>query len=198
VRLSAGPPATRRGRYDRAASASERARAQRDLLLGAGFALLSQRNAQPLAVAELTRQSGSSKNTFYSHFDSLEDFVAVLSKSGTARLREALDLEAESQLTTPVQGIRDACDSWVRVTSEHLGALRAALIADPESVRALVRDLLQPAVLVASRAGLFPSAVDPLKWRCVEACFLEVPERATRNDSGAAAVLAEIVVSVIR
>jgi AcrR family transcriptional regulator len=84
----AGGRAPKRGQHDRSLSADERVAQQRRRLLRAGpqvFAHLGFANA---TVDAIVREAGTSRRTFYEHFDDLRDMLLQLhERSGTRAFR---------------------------------------------------------------------------------------------------------------
>jgi AcrR family transcriptional regulator len=189
-----------RGRYDRGATASERARAQHEAFINAGFGALIDGSGLPHTVAQLVAAARSSKNTFYSHFDSMEQYHLALAEAGMERLRGALAREVQAELSTPVQALQQCCEAWLRMAQEHEGELRAVLQLKRSAVQGLLTELIADPILAGQRSGLLPVELGPVKSRCVEACLLgvlDVVERG-RSVSESARLLSEVLIRVLR
>ncbi len=129
----------------RAEIGQERRVRTRAQLVQAGLFLFASRSIASVTVEDVTRQAGTSKGAFYSHFRRLEDlWVAV-----AAEVAEAFDDVARADrpgVVDPVEGIAAGCAAFISEAKRNppRGALIAhGLWAFPTVARA-AREQLNP------------------------------------------------------
>src|SRR5690606_11169279 len=101
-----------RGRYDRRASASERARQQRTHLLLA-VERLARQGAVP-SVAEIAACAGVGKNTFYEHFQGAADALLAAVNVALVNLRSELEqVSGGGEVDTPSAYAEQLAQCWI-------------------------------------------------------------------------------------
>lgn len=106
-------PKTRRGRYDRGASASERARAQRATLLDAVRRCALERPEHELTVTRLVESVGCGRNTFYEHFDEIGQAVEAACRESADHLGVVLQRALFTDVPlTPTDLMWELATAW--------------------------------------------------------------------------------------
>lgn len=190
-----------RGRYDRNASASERAHEQRQLILTAVAAILIERepDAARLTVADVCERTGLARNTLYGHFEGIE--AAVDAAIDGALLALAAPLHDHDDLLLPLEVVRTFAIGWTTVCATDPTATRLALRwARPR----LARDLRERVIVIAQqgvRAGTFSVEPHPVRSEMVTAAALAAAAAAASEpaqQAPVAAALAELFIRVCR
>lgn len=110
-RAGAVQAASSRGRYDRHASPSERARQQRASLIAAVRELSLDGNE--VTVARVLGCTGFGRNTFYEHFDDVTAAVVAASAESELFLVNTIEAGFEVEVPrTPDATVRGAAEGW--------------------------------------------------------------------------------------
>ena len=113
-----------RGRYDRAASPSERAQRARAEILAAVQELLTDMG-EHLAVKDITARAGIGRNTFYGHFTDLSEAVRETGQRALAELTYR-DAEWVPRDETPRRALGRFVSEWFRRVARDRATYRVA------------------------------------------------------------------------
>lgn len=188
-----------RGRYDRSATASERAqRARQSLLIALRDTLLEL--GEECSLDTVVARAGLGRNTFYSHFRDLASARAEVVADSMQTLRTQMDA-ALSHEETPYAAVGNLAQSWVHIALTHPVAVRIAVQGD----RAKITDLLSSGLLAVHRAGaqagvfrreLLPERLLGLAALGVELLAAVAAERA--RSEAASATLSDAILALSR
>jgi AcrR family transcriptional regulator len=164
----------------------------------------------------IVERAGVGRNTFYEHFDSVDDAVSEVVRDATERTRVALR-SAVAEVRTPRERLRALALAWLTELSRSpvLGlAVRGAQGSDDDEAGSLIRSLetdLRAALGWAREAGVVGLADDPVRVAALVGAFVatgaQVSAKAgtdgpdadqTRDVKNAADTLADLVVRAFR
>lgn len=200
-------PAPGRGRYDRSLSRVERQAAQRRRLVAAAALALEEIGAANLTVTDVVRRAKMGRNTFYAHFDNLDDVVGEVREQAIDALLAPV-LDAIERARTPVERLRALAAGWLTAAAGEPVFARAALShvvgADPSHLgsRATSRlvDLLESIIQHGCELGALSDRGDPFRAWVVASAVAGAGLRvaAVGREPGDAETLAEVVVRALR
>jgi AcrR family transcriptional regulator len=116
-----------RGRYDRTATASERARKARSAIISAVVHMMCSTGERP-SVEEICAATGLGRNTFYGHFNSARAAADEVVGERLANIAATLEALTPSA-TTPYAELQQLADGWFRyceAESESVLVVRAS------------------------------------------------------------------------
>lgn len=195
--MSAALRAPPRGRYDRLASASERAHGQRELIVTAAQRLLLESPPAPasLSVSDLCAATGLGRNTIYGHFASVdavrEDVLTECTQPLLTALARSLDVPS-----TPLDELRRFCHAWVTVASVHPEATLLAARWRRDALSEALSGALERVVLRGVAAGAFAPDRDRQRTTLLTSSALTAAELAAQ-DPGRAPELVALLVDVL-
>ncbi len=155
--------APRRGTYDRSASASERARRQRELLLARGAEVLAAHLPESCSVADVLGATGLGRATFYGHFPDVGAWRDAVLENLLADLAAALQLGDAD--VTPVARLTAVATAWLGWAARHGDAYRCLAAWRRDALVHAARLALTDAQTLAAAAGLSPAEGSP--WRLI-------------------------------
>lgn len=156
VEVPIKPPG--RGRYDRAASASERAQEARSEILAAVRALALEKG-EHLSVSDVTTHAGIGRNTFYGHFTHLSEAVREAGQRAFSELT-AHDVEWVQGDDTPRNALEKFVGAWFQRVERDGATYRVANHAVEDQLRRWLSARLMDVHAVGARAGLFRQSLE--------------------------------------
>ncbi|TGD89126.1 TetR/AcrR family transcriptional regulator [Mycolicibacterium sp. CH28] len=139
-------------------------------VLKATEAVLQARSLDEIAIADILRESGVSRTSFYFYFESKDAVAAALLRQISGEFRDAMTLWVDDSAIPRIDALRKAILETVSVWRTHRGVLRAAYEAPPltseigEVWRSILDDYSQVAAEHIEReraAGRAPAGPDP-------------------------------------
>lgn len=147
-----------RGRYDRAASASERAQEARTEILASVYSLLLEQG-EHFSVSDVTTRAGIGRNTFYGHFTHLSEAVREAGRQALAELTTH-DVAWVQDDDTPRNALEKFVRAWFQRVERNGATYRVAKQAVGDQLRRWLSARLTDAHAVGARAGLFRRSLE--------------------------------------
>lgn len=175
---------TSRGRWDRSATAEERAGAHRASMVRAAARAVFELG-RSVTVADILERAGVGRNTFYVHFTDL-----------TAALRAAEDhalelvtsaISSSSDAPTPIERLRRGASDWLSLAAREPEFVMLAVRGDGtvhgshSRVRGVLIGSLGRIVSQARSAGVLGRPVDALRLRAVAGAFVATAEAVVED-----------------
>jgi hypothetical protein len=157
--VASAHPAPGRGRYDRQASASERARAARAGILEAVREALSRDGDEP-SVADVISLTRIGRNTFYGHFEDMEQAMREVSQACSLEIEAAL-VRSVPRGGTPHAALHGFATTWFEFVDGTPSALLVACRVDREGVRVRLEGALRELHGLGANAGVFRRVLEP-------------------------------------
>lgn len=183
-----------RGRYDRLASASERAHGQRELIVAAAQRLLRANTPLPasFSVSDLCAATGLGRNTIYGHFASVDALREEVLTECTRALLDALAQPLDVP-STPLDELRRLCEAWLTSASLHPEATLLAIRWRRDALAAALSSALERLVLRGVAAGAFAPDRDAQRTTLLAASVLTAVELAAQTPEHAPALITLLV-----
>jgi AcrR family transcriptional regulator len=169
-----------RGRWDRAASAGDRAAMHRRLVaISAARSVFEIGRA--VTVSDVVERAGVGRNTFYVHFDDLAGAIAAAEVEAFAVISSAFILPDE--VRTPIERLRRAVSEWLSIAASEPYLVMLVIRGDgtPRGAHARLRDTIETALRniagSARTAGVIGRAIGPLRLRAMSGAFVAFAER---------------------
>lgn len=115
---------SRRGRYDRTLSPSERAKQHRAAIRSSALSLLASAPTPLVNVDELCRNTHLGRNTVYGLFETSSQLATVVLDEALAEFFQALQ---RREVSTPIDDLRSFAGDWLKAAQHHRTALGALL-----------------------------------------------------------------------
>lgn len=173
---------SRRGRYDRRASASERARETRSAILGAVRRCILERSA--ITVSRLTTETAVGRNTFYSHFADVNAAVGLAVESAFAAV-ELLATAEQASAQTPYQAAEEFAEQWIQAALDAPEEWRVCCQTNRDRVLRVGQIRVRRLYEVGARAGVFRSNLEPERLKAVVAVAVELALEVATNSASA-------------
>jgi AcrR family transcriptional regulator len=190
-----------RGKYDRSASASQRAQDQRHLILNAAERLLGARGepATAFTVSDLCTTTGLGRNTIYGQFASAESVAReAIIASTEALLRGA---SGPPVATTPLESVNTFAKRWIEAAAARPSGTGIALAWSRDELVGHLTDRLGQVIQGGIDAGMFAVDSDGQRLRILVAACLGAAELASRHPAdagGLSRLLADLLLKAAR
>lgn len=192
VGLSMIDRAPKRGRYDRSVSARERRRATRRRLMQAAVKVFTEKGFAEASVADVIREAGTSRQTFYDEFDNKEAVLLELQERSVQLMipiiRAAMDREktaeakVEAGMTALLKLIEQA-GPLAEISLREMGHTPAVMAAREKST-AKFCELLRDTADAAYQQGLTSRPSDDATIRALVGGIEAVALEYLRNGRG--------------
>jgi AcrR family transcriptional regulator len=189
-----------RGRWDRSVPGDRRHEIHRRRLLDATRAAVAA-GGGPATATQVVGLAGVGRNTFYEHFENVEDAVGAAYRETLDEIRQAIE-DAVGDARTPIEGLRALTTAWLAAAPRHSGALLAALSGGDRErgARAALRHDLEDqlwSVLASARAaGAVGIRVEPVRLACIAGAFERAAADVADDGETDVARVAETLVDV--
>jgi AcrR family transcriptional regulator len=142
-----------RGRYDRGATASERARTARAAITSAVIRLLRASRAVP-SVDDVCGLTGLGRNTFYGHFPSAQAAADQVVTDCLAQIEHTLGSAARAALT-PYAEVTEFAQGWFDFCASTGDAVEVAEAAGRDRLQAALEQRLRALHAAGASAGVY-------------------------------------------
>jgi hypothetical protein len=142
-----------RGRYDRGATASERARKARAAITRAVIRSLAASRAVP-SVEDVCRLTGLGRNTFYGHFPSAQAAADQVVSDSLAQIERTLGSAARAAVT-PYAEVTELAHDWFDFCASTGDAIRVAEAAGRDRLQAALEERLRALHATGASAGVY-------------------------------------------
>ncbi len=167
--------APKRGRYDRSVSARERESATRKRLLQAAVKVFTQKGYAETSVADIIVEAGTSRQTYYDHFQNKEAALLALQESSVRFMipfiREAMNREqtAEAKVDSGITALLKLVEQAGPLAEISLREIAhtPAVLAYRETATQKFCELLSVTADAAFKQGLTERPTDPATIRAL-------------------------------
>jgi AcrR family transcriptional regulator len=191
-----------RGRYDRASSASQRARARRALVCETALQLLAESlsSLPQINIDELCRRAHLGRSAVYGLFETAHELAQrVLDEAQHELLRV---LPSPTAVETPLDSVTIIATAWLNAATANPASLTALLRWRRAGLRADLHNQLQTRIARGVQAGAFAATSSAIRLPLIVEAFLAAadPELRPANADAAqwAAALAELTLRTLR
>ena len=207
--MTAAPSrAPRRGQHDRSLSGAERAAQQRRRLMRAGVKIFAHLGYGGATVDAIVREAGTSRRTFYEHFDDLRDLLLRLHEQAGTRAFRAVEQHVlaqdhpSDQLRAGVEaflGLIDQFGDEARVLFREVSALGPEHQVRREALLGRFATLMFAGVARSYAMGIAKRPPDELRIFAFVAAIEAIGMRyVERGDEARALEAVEPLVDLIR